>query len=137
MFSFLAELFGKSRDVRELERQLRQLGVNPYAVNDATKFTVCKWVREALLHDGTTPEEKLRLQSRLRGSAAELLAFCALGREDFEKANSTALAEAQEERLEAAAEGGQAMDAEIIMLTLHAGVAHPEIAEAFEIETAD
>lgn len=137
MFSFLAELFGKSRDVRDLERLLLQLGVNPYAVNDATKFTVCKWIREALLREEAEPEARLRLQTKLRASAAELLAFCALGKEDFTQANSAALAQVQEERLEAAAEDGDAFDAGIVMLTLHAGVAHPEIAETFEIETTE
>lgn len=137
MFSFLAELFGKSRDVRDLERLLRQLGVNPYAVNDATKFTVSKWIREALLQEEADPEAKLRLQAQLRSSSAELLAYCALGKEDFAEANGAALAEVQEARLESAAEGGDAFDAGIVMLTLHAGVAHPEISETFEIETAE
>lgn len=137
MFSFLAELFGKSRDVRDLERLLRQLGVNPYAVNDATKFTVCKWIREALLQEEAGTDARLRLQAQLRQSSAELLAYCALGSQDFAEANSATLAEAQEDRLEAAAEGRDAFDAGIVMLTLHAGVAHPEIAETFEIETSE
>ena len=66
---------------------------------------------------------------------AELLAFCALGRDDFADANSAELAQAQEARIAAATEEASEFDAGIVMLTLHAGVAHPEIAESVEIES--
>ena len=137
VFSFLAELFGKSREVRELDRLLRERGVNPHAVNDATKFTICKWIREILLGEeaAVEPEARSRLRANLQASSADLLAFCALGEEDFAKANSVELANAQEARVAAATEGANDFDAGIVMLALHAGVAHPEIVEAVEIES--
>ena len=136
MFSFIAELFGKSRDVRALDRQLHISGINPRAVNDATKFTICKWIQEATAASGQSdgPEAASRRQETLRTEAAELLAYCILGSSDFEEANSAALADRLEQRLAAAIEDESGFDAGIIMLTLHAGIAGPELAARVELE---
>lgn len=138
MFSFLAELFGKSREVRELDRCLQQKGINPRAVNDATKFTICKWIRELLADRDAAagPEAAARQRADLQTDAAELLAYCILGRGDFTEANSAGSAEAQEARILAATEGANDFDAGIIMLTLHANIADPDIAARVEIESA-
>ena len=134
MFSFVAELFGKSREVRELDRNLHQMGLNSHAVNDATKFTICKWIRE-LLPDQENGEAKDGRRAELQRAAAELLTYCVLGRSDFTEANSVDLAEAQEARIAAATEGENDFDAGIIMLTLHANIADPDIAARVEIES--
>lgn len=137
MFSFVAELFGKSREIRDLDRYLHQKGINPRAVNDATKFTICKWIKEAVAEDGRAgPEAVNRRRADLQASAAELLAYCVLGSVDFTEMNSVALAEAQETRILSATEGANDFDAGIIMLTLHASIADPEIAARVEIESA-
>ncbi|WP_282607660.1 hypothetical protein [Pelagibius sp. Alg239-R121] len=137
MFSFFAEMFGKSREVRSLERHLSQRGVNPRAVNDATKFTINKWIRETMVtvEASNDPEERNRQRADLQISAADLLAFCVLGNEDFIEANSAELARSQYSRITAATEGSNDFDAGIVMLTIHAGIAHPEIAESVEIES--
>ncbi len=136
MFSFIAELFGKSRDVRALDRQLHISGINPRAVNDATKFTICKWIQEAKVPSGQAeaPEVASGRQETLRAEAAEMLAYCILGRSDFEEANSAALADRLDERLADAIEDDSGFDAGIIMLTLHAGIAGPELAARVELE---
>ena len=134
MFSFVAELFGKSREVRELDRNLHQMGLNSHAVNDATKFTICKWIREILSAQQST-EGKDKQRADLQRAAAELLAYCVLGRSDFAEANSMDLAEVQEARLVAATEGENDFDAGIVMLTLHASIADPDIAARVEIES--
>lgn len=136
MFSFVAEMFGKSREVRDLDRYLQQKGINPRAVNDATKFTICKWIREVIAQDGNAgPDAINRRRADLQTSAAELLAYCVLGSSDFTEMNSIALAEAQEARILSATEGANDFDAGIIMLTLHASIADPEIAARVEIES--
>lgn len=134
MFSFFAELFGKSREVRELDRNLHQMGLNSHAVNDATKFTICKWIRESLPAQEST-EAKDSQRADLQRAAAELLAYCVLGRSDFAEANSEDLAEAQEARIAGATEGANDFDAGIIMLSLHANIADPDIAARVEIES--
>jgi hypothetical protein len=137
MFSFLAELFGKHRDVRELERLLHHCGLDPRAVTDAMKFAVCKWVREAVVPENALPASGAQMGWRedLRASAADLLAFCILGSEDFSEANTVMLAERQAARIEAAVKGQCDFDANIVMLTLQAGNAHPEIVESVEMES--
>ncbi len=136
MFSFVAELFGKSREVRDLDRYLHQTGINPRAVNDATKFTICKWIREAVAQNGGAgPETINRQRADLQASAAELLAYCVLGSSDFVEMNSAERAAAQEARILSATEGRNDFDAGIIMLTLHASIADPEIAARVEIES--
>ncbi len=134
MFAFVAELFGKSREVRDLDRCLHQMGLNSHAVNDATKFTICKWIRE-IVPAQQAVEAKDRQRADLQRAAAELLAYCVLGRDDFADANSPDLAQAQEARILEATEGQNDFDAGIVMLALHANIADPEIAARVEIDS--
>ena len=66
--------------------------------------------------------------------AAQLLAYCILGRNQFIASNSTDAADRAQHRLEAAIAAGEWVDARILLLAFHSGVLAPEIADRFDVE---
>ena len=67
-------------------------------------------------------------------AAAELLAFCMLGRATFAESNTPQAADRVERRIEAAIDAGDSVDAKVILLALHAGLMAPDLAEDLDIE---
>ena len=63
---------------------------------------------------------------------AELLGYCMLGAQGFTEANDAGLTQAVEARLTAALEAGDSVDAQIVLLTLHAGVIRASVVERYE-----
>jgi len=118
----LFSLFGRSAEMNALEDALRAAGLHPVLVPDAVKLTVIRLCRRTGAEGAAS-----------RAGAAELLAFCLLGRSGHAEANGEAAAEMAERRLEAAIAEGDSFDARIILLALHAGLIAPEIAERCEI----
>lgn len=117
-------LFGKSRPLVALEGELREAGLHPRLVHDAVKLTVLR-----LLPDGgkTARPDELR-------DAAELLAYCILGPDDFAEATTVRTRDAVERRLDAVLDHPQSLDAQIVLLALKTDNAAPEVAERFEVE---
>lgn len=121
----LFSLFGRSAAQNALDDALRAAGVHPLLVPEAVKITVLRLHRRA--GRGAATEADL-------AGAAELLAWCLLGREAFVESNGARAADAVEQRVEAAIAAGDSFDARLILLALHAGVVAPEVADRLEID---
>lgn len=111
-------LFGRGAELERLDLALRAAGLHPRAVPDAVKLTTVKLLKEAGGSD-----------QRSCGAAAVLLAYCILGPQAFTAANGGAQTEAMEMRLATACESGRGLDAGLVLLTMHAGLIHPNVVE--------
>jgi hypothetical protein len=120
--------FGRSNDLRELDEALRALDLHPKLVPEAVKLTAC-----ALLSEKTGGDEP---PPHVYGPAAEIIAYCMIGPEGFAGANTVELALAVERRIEAALIAGDSLDAQLVLLTLHARVIQPSVIARFELESA-
>src|ERR1700704_6568969 len=114
-------LFGRAAELERLDIALRAAGLHPRAIPDAVKLTTVKLLKEA--GGGSAPDQ------RSCGAAAVLLAYCILGPQAFTAANGEAQTEAIEIRLSAACETGDGVDASLVLLTMHAGLIHPNVVE--------
>ena len=65
-----------------------------------------------------------------------LLAYCILGRNDFEAVNDATLADQAEVRVVAALGTDDGLDAQLVLLALHSGVIDPSVIEHFGLEAA-
>jgi hypothetical protein len=122
-------IFGRSGDLRQLDQALRAVDLHPKLVPEAVKLTVC-----ALLKDHAASDDPAPVAYR---SAAEIVGYCLIGAEAFAGANNVELALAVERRIEAALMAGDSLDAQLVLLTLHARVIQPSVVERFALESAD
>jgi len=119
-------IFGRSGDLRALDQALRAADLHPNLVPDAVKLTVLTLLKDAR---GENPKPQDY------GETAALLAYCALGHDAFAVSNGELAASYAERRIEAALESGEGLDASLILLTLHAGIVHPRLKEAYQLES--
>lgn len=120
-------LFGRSSALKALDQALRAAGLHPAVVPEAVKLTIVRLNRHA-----TAPQQR----DAAFGEAACLLAYCMLGRAQFETSNGTEAAERAEERLEAAMAAGDSLDARLVLLAMHAGVIAPEFTARLDVESS-
>ncbi len=118
-------MFGRSQELPSLDQALRDGGLHPRLVPDAVKLTTVKLLTEAA---GANPGP------RLYAAAAELLGYCVLGAQGFADYNGRGLTESVEARLVAALEAGDSLDAQVVLLALHAGVIQPSVVERYGLE---
>jgi len=118
-------IFGRSQELQRLDRALRAAGLNPRGVSEAVKLTTSKQLKEA--SSGRAPD------LRVYAPAAELIAYCVLGREAFAQSNDTNTTERVEARLIAALEAGYGLEARLVLLTLHAGLIHSSVVERYKL----
>ena len=121
-------IFGRSGDLRQMDQALRSVDVHPRLVPEAVKLTAV-----ALLKDHAIGPEPAPQSYR---AAAEILAYCMVGPEAFAGANDPDLASAVERRIEAALEAPASLDAQLVLLTLHAKIIQPSVVHQFEIESS-
>ena len=68
-------------------------------------------------------------------AAAELLSYCAMGPDEYGEANGPWQCAAVEERLVAAfLNGDRSVDEELVLLTLCAGLMHPDVVELYGLQ---
>jgi hypothetical protein len=120
-------IFGRSSDLRQLDSALRSVDLHPNLVPEAVKLTVC-----ALLKDHAAGAEPAPQSYR---AAAEIVGYCMIGPDGFANANDFDLAERVERRIEAAVESGDSLDAQLVLLTLHAKVIQPGVVHRFGLES--
>jgi hypothetical protein len=120
-------IFGRSAELRELDKALRSVDLHPNLVPEAVKLTTVK-----LLRDDATDGEPAPPSYR---SAAEIIAYCMIGADAFAGANDSSLAAEVERRIEVALESGTSLDAKLVLLTLQAKVIQPSIVEFFQLES--
>lgn len=125
MFGLL-NLFGRSAALKAVDRALRTAGLHPALVPESVKLTILR------LH-GTEAGPEKRTGQDAFDEAAQLFAYCMLGRDQFIDANSVPAADRAERRLEWAIVAGDSLDAQIILLAHHAGLIAPEIADRIDV----
>ena len=123
----LFTLFGRSAEFQALDRALREAGLHPRIVPEPVKLTTLRLLK-------AQPGAGAGLAPAACDDAAQLLGYCMLGRDQFIASAGMAEAERVEDRLEAAIADGEGLDADLVLLTLHAGVIAAEVADRFEVE---
>jgi hypothetical protein len=116
-------IFGRSAELREFDKALREVDLHPKLVPEAVKLTAVR----LLMEDGEPADRDYR-------DAAELLAYCMIGADAFAGANHEDLALNVEQRIETALASGDSLDAKLVLLTLHAKVIQPSVVELFQLE---
>lgn len=120
-------MFGRSHELRELDRAFRTIDVHPNLVPEAVKLTIFN-----LLQDEASGADEL---AGLTRPAAELLGYCIVGAQVFTAANGPDLGMAVERRIEAALDAGDSLDANLVLLALHARIIQPSIVERYGLES--
>src|SRR6185295_4240627 len=120
--------FGRSSDLRQFDEALRSLDLHPKLVPEAVKLTVC-----ALLKDHANSDDP---PSQSYRPAAEIIAYCMIGADAFAGTNAVELALAVERRIEASLVAGDSLDAQLVLLTLHARVIQPSVVARFDLKSA-
>ncbi|MCR9221250.1 MAG: hypothetical protein NXI21_13585 [Alphaproteobacteria bacterium] len=109
--------------MRHLDDDLRAAGLHPALVSDAVKMTVIRLLKTA--HGDAGPHV---------ADAAALVAYCTLGPGPYAEANGTDLTQAVERRLHKAVAEESSLDAQIVLLTIHADIIHPDVVEGFGLD---
>lgn len=127
-FGFLGR-FGRSEDLRLLDDALRAFDLHPARVPEGAKLALVNLMKD---HDpeGEPPPHAYPF-------AAWLFSYCALGADAFTIANGPQPAADAERRLETALEAGEGFDADLVLLTLHAGLIHPRLVEQWGLEAGE
>jgi hypothetical protein len=120
-------IFGRSKELREFDKALRSVDLHPNLVPEAVKLTAVSLIKEE--GGGIKPE------TQSYRAAAEIVAYCMVGAESFGAANETPLAQEVERRIEAALASGTSLDAQLVLLALHAKVIQPSVVEFFQLES--
>jgi len=121
------QMFGRPAALNALDESLRDYGVHPLLVPDAVKLTVLRLHRREAGSGGGSPAPACT-------DAAQLFAYCMLGRDTFIESNGARVADRAEDRMEAAIAAGDSLDAKLILLALHAGLIAPEFAGRIEVD---
>lgn len=117
--------FGRARELRQLDDALRAVDLHPALVPDAVELTVVRLLKDEAAGPPTPAHY---------AAAAELLAYCVIGAEGFAGVTSEARALAVEDRIEAALDAGDSLDARLVLLTLHADLIQPSVVAHFALE---
>lgn len=118
--------FGRSHDLRQLDDALKALDLHPNLVPEAVKITVVNLMKEHAPGGDPPPGSY--------GAAAGIVAYCMIGAEGFAGANGDEAVHDVEARIEAALKAGDSFDAQLVLLTLHAGVIQPSVVDRFRLE---
>jgi hypothetical protein len=121
----LFDMLGRSTAMRALDDALRAAGVHPILVPEPVKLTVIQLMKKL-----ADPKQ----QDVVINDSAELIAYCIYGYEQFAENSGTEKADCIDARVESALEEGDTLDAKLILLTLHAGLMAPEIADWIDLE---
>lgn len=121
-------IFGRSEDLRSLDRALRAVDLHPALVPEGVKLTIVN-----LMKDRWPEEPPADAYLPLAG----LFAYCIAGREMFRRANGDERTEDVEARIEHALGDGGNLDAQLVLLAIHSRLINPEVVERFGLEAGD
>ncbi len=107
-------IFGRSADLRQFDLALRAVDLHPKLVPEAVKLTAVSLVKEQ----------------------GKIVAYCMVGADGFAHVNGEAATLAVERRIEAALAAGDSLDAQLVLLTLHAKVIQPSVVHQYALESA-
>lgn len=120
-------LFGRSPALREFDKALRAADLHPKLVPEAVKLAAL-----GLIDDHRRGREA---DGEAYAGAAEILAYCALGSDHYASANGEVEAGKVERRIEEALGAGVSLDAQLVLLALHAKIIQPSVVESFQLES--
>lgn len=117
-------LFGRSGDLKQLDAALRGADLHPALVPEGVKLTIVN-----LMKDHWRDEPPASAYPPLAG----LLAYCVAGPDTFSDVNGPDSAEAVERRIEAALDSPDSLDAQVVLLALHAKLMNPDVVDRFDL----
>jgi hypothetical protein len=120
-------LFGRSPALREFDKALKAVDLHPKLVPEAVNLAALGLLDDHARGKDATPQAY--------AAAAEILAYCALGPDHFAGANGDAEAAQVERRIEEALGAGVSLDAQLVLLALHAKIIQPGVVESFQLES--
>ena len=121
--------FGRSQDLRLLDAALRAVDLHPALVPEGAKLTIVNMMKDAW--PGQEPPDAAY------PPVARLFAYCLVGPDLFAEANGPEAAAAAEARIEAALAAGEGMDADLVLLALHARLASPKVVDKFGLSAEE
>lgn len=121
-FGFLGR-FGRSADLQAFDEGLRQCDVHPAQIVDGVKLAAVRLVQKQSRSDS--------LPDGIYRDAAALTAFCIQGEARMVELVGAEAAQNLAQRIENAADRPNSLDAELILLALHAGLVAPGVAAEF------
>lgn len=122
-------MFGRSSDLRLLDKALRDVDLHPALVPEGVKLTVVNLMKDHWPHE--EPPETAYLP------IAGLFAYCVVGADAFSSVNGEARLADVEQRMEAALEAEETLDAQLILLAMHSGLVNPQIVDIYELSLDD
>ncbi len=117
-------MFGRSFDLRQLDAALRGVDLHPALVPEGVKMTIVNLMKD---HGIDEMEEAYP-------AVAEMFGYSVMGAGAFAGVHGEARLEAVEARVEKALEVGESMDAQLLLLAVHAKLIQPEIVARYGIE---
>jgi hypothetical protein len=115
-------MFGRSGDLRQLDQALRAVDLHPALVPEGVKLTIVNLMKDHW------PDEP---PPRAYPPVAELFGYCIAGAEAFEGINGHPMLLATERRIETALDADESLDAQIVLLALHAKLINPEVVDRY------
>lgn len=128
MIRFFDMFLGRSTAMRALDDALQTAGLHPLLVPEPVKLTVIQLTKKFAA---------AQVQDTAFANAAQLLAYCILGHDQFANSNSSEDAARADQRVETAMEESDTVDAKLVLLAFHAGLITSEIADRIEIDVAE
>jgi hypothetical protein len=121
-------VFGRSSDLRQLDAALRAADLHPATVPEAAKLTIVNLMKDYF--DDDPPESSYPL-------VAAFFTYCLVGPDAFGRANGPEALKLVEQRMETALADGDGPDAQLVLLSLHANLIHPDVLERYDIDVDD
>jgi hypothetical protein len=121
-------IFGRSSDLRLLDRALHAVDLHPALVPEGVKLTIVNLMKDCY-GDAEAPEAAYP-------PVASLFAYCVGGADAHRHVNGPAETARVEERIESAAARGEGLDADLVLLALHARLIQPDVVERFGLSAA-
>lgn len=122
-------IFGRSEDLRSLDRALHAVDLHPALVPEGVKLTIVNLMKDRWPDTDPPADSYLPL--------AGLFAYCIAGPEMFRRANGEERLDDVEQRIEEALEDGGSLDAQLVLLAMHSGLINPDVVARFGLETGD
>lgn len=119
--------FGRSFDLRQLDAALRGVDLHPALVPEGVKMTIVNLMKDHGIDE--MPEAYPAM--------AEMFGYCVMGANAFETVHGRARLDAIDARIAKALDAGEGIDAELVLLAVHARLIQPEIVDRYDIFTED
>ena len=122
-------MFGRSEDLRQLDRALRAVDLHPALVPEGVKLTIVN-----LMKDRWPSQEP---PENAYPPVAELFGYCVAGPDDFARINGAASLASVEQRIEAALDREDSFDAQLVLLALHSKLLNAQVVERFGLSVEE